>query len=58
MLQPPPVALNSAQSLRTGQNGLEQRLAPAYAGQHTLEMPTPKTEKEKKRLKKNYLRPK
>jgi hypothetical protein len=56
-LQPAPVALNAAQSLRTGEHGLEQRIAPAYVGQHTLEMPMPKTEKEKKRLKKNYLWP-
>jgi hypothetical protein len=54
LLQPPPVALNSAQSLRSGDNGLQQRIAPDYAGQRALEMKRPKTEKEKKRTKKNY----
>jgi hypothetical protein len=54
LLQPLPVALNSAQSLRVGEHGLQQRIAPDYAGQHTLEMTNPKTEKEKKRIKKNY----
>ncbi len=57
LLQPPPVALNSAQSLRTGEHGLQQRIAPDYAGQHTLEMAQPKTEKEKKRIKKEYQLP-
>lgn len=54
LLQPPPVALNSTQSLRTGANGLQQRIAPDYVGQHTLEMTKPKTEREKKRIKRNY----
>jgi hypothetical protein len=54
LLQPPPITLNSAQSLRTGQYGMEQRTAPDYAGQHTLEMTVPKTEKEKRRIKKDY----
>ena len=59
LLQPLPVALNTEQSLRTGEHGLELRIAPNYAGQHTLEMYKPKTEKEKKRIKKNYqLQPK
>jgi hypothetical protein len=57
LLQPVPIALNSAQSLRTGEHGLEQRIAPVYAGQHALEMATPRTEKEKKKIKKNYLWP-
>jgi hypothetical protein len=54
LLQLPPVALNSRQSLRSGENGLQQRIAPDYAGQQTLEMTQPKTERQKKRLKKNY----
>jgi len=54
MLQPLPVALNSAQSLRTGEHGLQQPITPDYAGQHTLEMPKTKTEKEKKKIKKDY----
>lgn len=54
LLQSPPVALNSAQSLRNGQHGLHQRIAPEYAGQHTLEMTKPKTEREKKKVKRNY----
>ena len=49
MLQRPPVALNCGQSLRTGAHGLQQRLAPAYAGQSTLEMIPPKKLKHKKR---------
>ena len=59
LLQPLPIALNSDQSLRNGEHGLELRIAPNYAGQHTLEMYKPRTEKEKKRIKKNYqLQPK
>ena len=54
LLQQPPVTLNSAQSLLTGEHGLQQRIAPDYVGQQTLEMTTPKTEKERKRIKKNY----
>jgi len=55
LLEPAPIALNSAQSLRTGEHGLRQaRMAPDYAGQHTLEMAKPKTEKERRRIKKNY----
>jgi hypothetical protein len=57
LLQPLPVALNSASSLRTGEHGLQQRIAPDYAGQQMLEMTKPKTEKEKKRIKKNYQMP-
>jgi hypothetical protein len=56
-LERPPVALNSGQSLRTGENGLQQRLAPNHAGQQTLEMPKRKTEKEKRKIKKNYQQP-
>src|SRR5258705_9222349 len=52
LLQPLPVTLNSANSLRTGEHGLQQRVAPEYAGQQTLEMAKPMTEKEKKRAKK------
>jgi len=52
LLQPLPVTLNSANSLRTGAHGLQQRVAPEYAGQQTLEMAKPKTEKEKKRARK------
>jgi hypothetical protein len=55
LLERPPVALNSGQSLRTGEHGLrQQRLAPDYVGQHTLEMARPKGEKERRRIKKNY----
>jgi hypothetical protein len=55
LLEPPPMALNSDQSLRTGEHGLrQQRLAPDYVGQHTLEMARPKGEKERRRIKKNY----
>jgi hypothetical protein len=54
LLQGPPIALNSAQNLRSGQNGFQQRIAPDYAGQHTLEMAEPKTEKEKRKIKKDY----
>ncbi len=49
MLQPPPVALNSGQSLRTGAHGLEQRVAPGSVGQSTLEMVPPSHLKERKR---------
>jgi len=58
LLQPLPVALNSGQSLRTGENGLQQRIAPNYAGQQTLEMTKPKTENEKRRIKRDYQHPK
>jgi hypothetical protein len=55
LLEPAPVVLNSAQSLRTGEHGMrQQRMTPDYAGQHTLEMAKPKTEKEKRKIKKNY----
>jgi hypothetical protein len=57
LLQPAPVALNSAQSLRSGAHGLQQRISPDYVGQQTLEMTKPKTEKEKKRIKRNYQQP-
>jgi hypothetical protein len=57
LLEPPPVGLNTAQSLRTGEHGLQQRVAPNYAGQQTLEMSKPKTEKEKKRIKRDYQSP-
>lgn len=48
-LQPPPVLVNSEQSLRSGEHGLQLRLAPAYAGQHTLEMTKPNEKKKKRR---------
>jgi len=54
LLQSPPVVLNSAQSLRNGEHGLQQRIAPDYAGQHTLEMAKPKTERQKRKIKKQY----
>jgi hypothetical protein len=54
LLQPLPVALNSEQTLRTGANGLQQRIAPRYVGQQTLEMPKPQKAKEKKRPKRQY----
>lgn len=41
LLQEPPVALNAAQDLRGGQHGLQQRIAPLFAGQASLEMPRP-----------------
>ena len=50
----PPVTLNSRQTLRTGEHGLQQRTAPDYAGQQALEMTRPKTEKEKRRAKRAY----
>ena len=46
-LQPLPVLLNSGQSLRSGQHGLQQRLAHCYAGQQTLEMVKPKNKQKK-----------
>ena len=57
LLQPPPVVLNSRQSLRSGENGLQQRVATDYVGQETLEMAKPKTNKQIKRLKKDYQMP-
>jgi len=54
LLQPLPVTLNSAQSLRTGEHGLQLRSAPDYAGQHTLEMKVPATERFKKKIKRDY----
>jgi hypothetical protein len=54
LLQPLPVALNSGQNLRTGEHGLQQRSAPDFAGQQTLEMPGLKTSKEIKKAKKDY----
>ena len=57
LLLAPEITLNSSQSLRIGEHGLQQRIAPDYSGQHTLEMTQPKTEKEKKRIKKNYQMP-
>jgi hypothetical protein len=54
LLKPLPVALNSAQSLRSGEHGVQQRIAPGNAGQQTLEMQRQRTEKQKKRIKKNY----
>ena len=57
LVQPLPIGLNSAQSLRNGEHGLQLRISPDYVGQQTLEMTKPKTEKEKKRIKKNYQMP-
>jgi hypothetical protein len=54
LLQPLPETLNSSQSLKTGEHGFELRIAPTYAGQHTLDMTQPMTEKQKKKVKKNY----
>jgi len=48
-IQPLPVTLNVDQDLGTGQNGVEQRLSPRYAGQATLEMAPPKAIKIKSR---------
>jgi hypothetical protein len=47
-LQRPPVTLNSAQDLRLGSNGLQQRIAPVFVGQATLEMTRPKPIKVKR----------
>jgi hypothetical protein len=38
LMRPLPIALNRAQSLDSGQHGLEQRGTPTSAGQRTLEM--------------------
>lgn len=46
-LQRLPVLLNSGQSLRSGQHGLQQRLVPILAGQSSLEMPESKPLKQK-----------
>jgi hypothetical protein len=54
LLQPVPIALNAGQSVHTGAHGLQQRIAPRYAGQETLEMSEPYTEKQKRKIKKNY----
>jgi hypothetical protein len=48
LLQPTKIVLNSANNLRTGVNGLQQHSVPDYAGQETLEMAVPKSEKEKR----------
>jgi len=42
LLQRPPVTLNTAQDLRSGLNGVQQRISPVFVGQATLEMPRPK----------------
>lgn len=47
-LQRPPVTLNSAQNLRSGTQGLQQRIAPVFVGQATLEMSRPKLLKSKR----------
>jgi len=47
-LQRPPVTLNSAQNLRSGSNGLQQRISPVFVGQATLEMTRPKPIKNKR----------
>jgi hypothetical protein len=47
-LQRPSVTLNSAQDLRSGVNGVQQRIAPVFAGQATLEMTRPKPIKNKR----------
>ena len=52
-LQPLPVVLNMDENLRTGEHGLQQRIAPKYAGQHTLEMDKPM--RKKKRFQKQLL---
>jgi hypothetical protein len=54
LLEQPPTGLNSAQSLRTGEHGLQLRVVPEYAGQETLEMARPQTERSKKKIKRNY----
>lgn len=41
-LQRLPVVLNLVQDLRTGKRGLQQRIAPVFVGQATLEMSRPK----------------
>jgi hypothetical protein len=47
-LQRPPVTLNSSQDLRSGSNGLQQRIAPVFVGQATLEMARPRPIKNKR----------
>jgi len=42
LCQRPPVSLNSHQDPRSGRNGLQQRIAPVFVGQATLEMTRPK----------------
>lgn len=41
LLQQPPETLNAAQDLRSGSNGVQQRIAPVFVGQETLEMTRP-----------------
>jgi hypothetical protein len=41
-LQSPSVTLNSHNALSYGENGLQQRMSPQFAGQSTLEMEDPK----------------
>jgi hypothetical protein len=41
------VLLNAEQNLRIGEHGLQQRIAPAYAGQNTLEMAKPMSKKKR-----------
>lgn len=48
-LQRPPVTLNSDQDLRSGRNGLQQRISPVFVGQATLEMTKPKPIKSKRK---------
>jgi len=50
-LQRLPVLLNSGQSMKSGQSGLQMRLAPRMAGQSSLEMPQPKSPKNKRQKK-------
>ena len=47
-LQRPSVTLNSAQDLRLGSNGIQQRISPVFVGQATLEMTRPKPIKNKR----------
>jgi hypothetical protein len=48
LLQPLPVVLNEDENLRTGEHGLQQqRVAPKFVGQQTLEMTKPMPKKKK-----------
>lgn len=55
LLQPLPVAVNSGQNLRIGEHGLQQRTAPEFAGQQTLEMTGQKTPRQTKKANKDYM---
>lgn len=47
-LDRPPVTLNAASDLQSGQHGLDQRMSPLFVGQATLEMTHPRPVKFKR----------